>query len=193
MVRAPRSDAIRNRQRLLDAATDAFTASGVATPLETIAECAGVSIGTLYNHFGDRGGLVEAVLSDLLSQLSVIGDSAALCEDPWEAFEKVIVATCELQAADRAAADVLGGRYRYPDTGEIHAAYHHLMDRFVEIIERAKAAGSLRDDFGIEDVGPIMWSIARIIEVSEGPEWRRHLTFVLDGLHQPPRKRRRHR
>jgi AcrR family transcriptional regulator len=189
MVRALRSDAIRNRQRLLDAATEAFTTSGVATPLETIAERAGVSIGTLYNHFGDRDGLVEAILSDPLSQLCAIADSAALCEDPWEAFEQLIVGTCELQAADRAVADILGNRY--PATGEVHASCQHLMERFVEIIGRAKAAGRLRDDFGIEDVGPIMWSNARIAEESEAPNaWRRHLTFVLDGLRQPPARRR---
>lgn len=184
MARALRSDAVRNRQLLLDAATEAFTTSGVTVSLESIAERAGVSIGTLYNHFGDRDGLVEAVLGNPLGQLCAVADAAAVDDDPWKAFENLIFGTCELQAADRAVADILGNKY--PATGDIHDACEHLMNRFVEIITRAKAAGRLRSDFEFDDLGPIMWSNARIVEASDTPDaWRRHLGYILDGLRHP--------
>jgi len=185
MTQAQRSDARRNRQLLLDAASEAFATNGVTTSLEAIADRAGVSIGTLYNHFGDRDGLVEAVLVDALGQMCVVADTAAALDDPWQAFENLIVGTCELQAVNRAVADILGNRYRA--TGEIHESCDHLMDRFVETISRAQAAGRLRSDFVPDDLGPIMWSVARVAEASETADaWRRHLGYVLDGLRQQP-------
>jgi AcrR family transcriptional regulator len=187
MVRALRSDAVRNRQRLLETATEVFATAGVGVPLESIAARAGVSIGTLYNHFSDRDGLVEAVLGEALERLMAVADAAAGLDDPWAAFEALVRGTCELQAQDRAVADILGRRYP-PPTGTVHAACDHLMDRFVEIIERGKRAGVLRHDLVVDDIGPIMWSNARIIEASgtEMPDaWRRHLGFILDGLRTP--------
>lgn len=61
MARAQRSDASRNRERLVEVAADAFAASGIDTSLERIAKDAGVGIGTLYRHFPTRDALVEAV------------------------------------------------------------------------------------------------------------------------------------
>jgi AcrR family transcriptional regulator len=65
----------------LDAATEAFTTAGVGAPLESIAARAGVSIGTLYNHFPDRDALVDAVVGDVLDRLIAVADAAASLED----------------------------------------------------------------------------------------------------------------
>jgi AcrR family transcriptional regulator len=189
VARALRSDAVRNRQRLLAAAADAFTTAGVGVSLESIAARAGVSIGTLYNHFPDRDALVDAVVGDSLDRIVAVADAAAGLDDPWAAFEALILGTCELQARDRAVADLLG--MRYPHTGTVAAVCDHLMDRFVEVIERGRRAGALRDDLVVEDIGPILWSNARIIEAGGAmtPDaWRRHLGFVLDGLRGVPRR-----
>ena len=147
---------------------------------------AGVSIGTLYNHFPDRDALVDAVVGDSLGRIVAVADAAAGLDDPWAAFEALIRGTCELQARDRAVADLLG--MRYPHTGTVAAVCDHLMDRFVEIIERGRRAGAVRDDLVVEDIGPILWSNARIIEAGgtmTPNAWRRHLGFVLDGLRGP--------
>jgi AcrR family transcriptional regulator len=181
MTRTQRSDAVRNRQQLVDAAREAFSKSGVNTPLETIAANAGVSIGTLYNHFGNRDRLVEEVLGPAFAQLCEIADDAAARADSWEAFELLVVGICELQAADRALADIMG--LRYPATGDLLVAGARITARFVEVIDRAKTGHRLRADFDITDLGPIIWSNARIAEIApDDPTWRRHLTFVLDGL-----------
>ena len=59
-VRAQRKAA--TRQRLLDAAVEAFTAgSAMTTSVEAVAAAAGVSKATLFFHFGSRIELVEAV------------------------------------------------------------------------------------------------------------------------------------
>src|SRR6478736_2078473 len=60
-VRKPRSDAQRNRERILEVAKEAFTRSGANTSLDDIARDAGVGPGTLYRHFPAREELLEAV------------------------------------------------------------------------------------------------------------------------------------
>src|SRR6266851_9281961 len=75
-VRRPRADAVRNRERVLEAAKAVFSAGGPDASLDAVARRAGVGIGTLYRHFPTREALFEAVyrrevehLADLAEQL----------------------------------------------------------------------------------------------------------------------------
>src|ERR1700678_681988 len=56
--REPRSDAARNHQALVRAATAALHREGAGVPMATIAADAGVGIGTLYRHFPSREDLL---------------------------------------------------------------------------------------------------------------------------------------
>jgi AcrR family transcriptional regulator len=55
--RNPRADAVRNRDRLVDAARAVFSAGGPEASLESVARTAGVGIGTLYRNFPTREAL----------------------------------------------------------------------------------------------------------------------------------------
>ena len=70
-VRKPRSDAVRNRERVLEAAKAVFSAGGPDASLEAVAKRAGVGIGTLYRHFPTREALFEAVYRREVEQLSL--------------------------------------------------------------------------------------------------------------------------
>ena len=60
-----RADAARNRRRILVAAERLIAERGVeAVPMDAIAAEAGVGKGTLFRRFGDRGGLLYALLDD---------------------------------------------------------------------------------------------------------------------------------
>jgi AcrR family transcriptional regulator len=60
-----RADAARNRQRVLEAARDLFAKHGVANvTMEQVARAAGVGKGTVFHRFGDRAGLVMALLDE---------------------------------------------------------------------------------------------------------------------------------
>jgi AcrR family transcriptional regulator len=59
--RKPRSDAQRNRERILEVAKEAFTRSGATASLDEIAKQADVGPETLYRHFPTRDELLEAV------------------------------------------------------------------------------------------------------------------------------------
>ena len=57
-----RADAVRNRDKIVDAARVAFRTRGYDAPLDDIAKAAGVGPGTLYRHFPTRESLIDAVM-----------------------------------------------------------------------------------------------------------------------------------
>src|SRR3954463_11616887 len=83
--RPRRADALRNYEKLLDAAREAFTEADRSASLEDIARRAGVGIGTLYRNFPTRADLVEAIYVDEVEARSrSAGELAQL--GPWEAL-----------------------------------------------------------------------------------------------------------
>lgn len=93
--RRTRAEAARETaERLIDAATRAFAAEGVAgVSLDALAAEAGVTRGALHHHFGNRTGLFEAVLRRVVATVAAGLDAAWEAEiaagaDPWEAFRR---------------------------------------------------------------------------------------------------------
>ena len=68
--RKKRTDAQRNRERILDVAKEAFTRFGASASLDEIARQAGVGRGTLYRHFPTRDALIEAVYRSEVEKLA---------------------------------------------------------------------------------------------------------------------------
>ncbi|MEU1180724.1 helix-turn-helix domain-containing protein [Streptomyces sp. NPDC005820] len=68
-VTAERVDAVRNRARLLDAATRLVADRGVEhLTMDEVAREAGVGKGTLFRRFGDRDGLLLTLIDDVEAQ-----------------------------------------------------------------------------------------------------------------------------
>lgn len=61
-TRRPRTDARRNRTRILEVAEEFFAEAGITGSLDTLAKRAGVGAGTLYRHFPNRDALLAALL-----------------------------------------------------------------------------------------------------------------------------------
>jgi AcrR family transcriptional regulator len=63
--RPERRDKARNRAKVLDAAATLFSERGVEhVTVDDVARSAGVGVGTIYRTFGDKGGLVAAILDE---------------------------------------------------------------------------------------------------------------------------------
>src|ERR1700749_4759380 len=87
-LRKPRADAVRNRERVLEAAKAVFSAGGPDASLEAVARRAGVGIGTLYRNFPTREALFEAVYRREVQQLSDLADQLKNEADPLEALRR---------------------------------------------------------------------------------------------------------
>ena len=84
--RPMRADALKNRQRILDAAAAVFADQGVSVPIDVVAERAGVGVGTLYRHFPTKEALFEAIVASKIADLVVAARAAIEAPDPGLAF-----------------------------------------------------------------------------------------------------------
>src|SRR5690606_4203872 len=85
-TRAPRRDAVANRERLLDEAERLFAEHGVDAQPHLLAERAGVGPGPLYRHFPTRDDLVRAVYDRQAARITEVLTRAREIEDGWEAL-----------------------------------------------------------------------------------------------------------
>ena len=97
-LRKPRSDAVRNRERVLEAAKAVFSAGGADASLEAVAKRAGVGIGTLYRHVPTREALFEAVYRREVDQLSELAEQLKSAPAPVDALRRWLRANVELVA-----------------------------------------------------------------------------------------------
>jgi AcrR family transcriptional regulator len=60
------------------------------TTLEEVAKMGNLTRGALYHHFGNKKGLFQAVLEDVLHDYSVkLEKKIEVCQDPWEKLLKI--------------------------------------------------------------------------------------------------------
>jgi AcrR family transcriptional regulator len=123
--RRPRSDAQRNRARLITAARELVAEAGSEVALDEVARRAGVGNATLYRHFPTRAELLAALYADEVTALCEHGDRLLAAPSPIEALFAWLDAFVVHVAAKRplalAATDVPDGR-RTPMFDEWHAA-----------------------------------------------------------------------
>jgi AcrR family transcriptional regulator len=182
-TRPLRADAARNRSRLLDAATQLFGERGLDAPLEEIARRAGVSIGTLYNHFPTREHLLDAIFPERLAAVDRIAEAALADADPWNGLVVFAEGLFAMHAENRGLSDALA--QRVPLSPQLAAACHRCFEYVERILVRAKDAGRLRADFEVPDFAMLIWAMSQVIResVDVAPQaWRRWLAFFLDGL-----------
>src|ERR1700724_4830387 len=99
--RKPRAGAIRNRERVLEAAKGVFSQGGPEASLEAVAKRAGVGIGTLYRHFPTREALFEAVYRHEVQQLSELAEQLKDETSPVEALRRWLHSDIELVATKK--------------------------------------------------------------------------------------------
>ncbi|BBX40246.1 TetR/AcrR family transcriptional regulator [Mycobacterium simiae] len=176
---AVRSDARRNRERLLHAAAAAFTANGASASLESIARDAGVGIGTLYRHFPNREALVEAVYQAELAEVAAAAGQLLKRHPPKIALRRWMDRYASFVAAKRGMAESLQAIFA---SGAI--APSQTRDSIVGAVQLLLQAGAedatLRADVQADDV---VSSLIGIFLVSGTPEQTgRMLDLLVAGV-----------
>jgi|SRR4051794_12999618 AcrR family transcriptional regulator len=178
--RPKRADALRNYEKLVAAAREAFTEADRSASLEDIARRAGVGIGTLYRNFPTRTDLVQAVYVDEVEALSrSAGELADL--GPWEALTAWLQRFVGYVATKQALAEELFA----VDDAERQAVFAScramLYGAGEPLLRHAQDEGIVRPDVTIEEVVRLVAGISKI-PADDPDDVQRVLGVALDGL-----------
>jgi AcrR family transcriptional regulator len=174
-----RTDAQRNRRRIIDAATRALTAGPHPVKMETIAHEAGVGVGTLYRNFPSRDALVEEVYRSELARLCALAAHLVTELPPADAMREWMRRYQDFVAAKHGMAEALrtviaSGAINSGNTRE------HLEVAIAAILDAGRADGSLRADVRPADVSASMAGI--MLTATDVDQATRMLDILVDGL-----------
>jgi AcrR family transcriptional regulator len=181
-VRKPRSDSVRNRERVLEAAKAVFSAGGPDASLEAVARRAGVGIGTLYRHFPTREALFEAVYRREVEQLSELAEQLKSAPAPVDALRRWLRSNVEFVATKKGMITALA--LAVQGSSELYAySFDRLTKAVRTLLDRAVAAGEIRSDISAEDV---LRALVGMCYMHDQPGWQstvlRLLDVFVDGL-----------
>jgi AcrR family transcriptional regulator len=175
-VRRPRADAIRNRERVLEAAKAVFSIGGPDASLEAVARRAGVGIGTLYRHFPTREALFEAVYRREVQQLSELAEQLKSEASPVDALRRWLRSNVEFVATKKGMLAALA--LTVHGSSELYA---HTFDRLTKavgtLLDRAVAAGEIRADISPED---LLRALIGMCYMHDQPGWQNSVLRLLD-------------
>ncbi|MFJ8275505.1 TetR/AcrR family transcriptional regulator [Streptomyces sp. NPDC094154] len=178
-----RTDAARNRNRILDAAQEMFVEQGPQAPLDEITRRAGVGNATLYRHFSGRDALLAEVLERVATACVEAAREAAVREDdPFAALSRFLQTAARQRVASLCCL-----------SGELAAGRPELTrqkDRLVHaaqlLLTRAQQTGQVRSDVCLEE---LMAAVTQLTRPLPGISWSavdqfspRLLQLFLDGL-----------
>lgn len=180
--RRPRADGLRNRERLIEAATQVFGRGAPQASLEAVAREAGVGIGTLYRHFPTREALFEAVYRREVDQLGELAERLAQQAVPVEALRRWLHANIRLVATKRGMVEAL--HLVASGSTELKAySFERLTAGLRLLLERGVAAGDLRPDITAED---LLRTVIGIFYADGSADWQasaiRIVDVFVDGL-----------
>src|SRR5215472_15226240 len=146
-----RSDARRNRARVLEAARSAFASDGIGVSMEELARRSGVGVGTLYRHFPTKEALVTAIVSERIASMAGHARSLATAPDPGEAFFAFLRRMWAEGVEKRDLVDALAGAGVDVEAA-IAGPASGLRRNLSKLLRRAQQAGAVRADLTADDV-----------------------------------------
>jgi AcrR family transcriptional regulator len=195
-VRKPRADAVRNRERVLEAAKAVFSAGGAEASLEAVAQEAGVGIGTLYRHFPTREALFEAVYRREVQQLADLAEQLKQQAPPVDALRQWMRSIVKFVATKKGMSAALALAVD-KDSKLVSSSADRLARAVGGLLDRAIAAGEIRDDVSSED---LLRALVGMCYMHDQPGWQisvlRLVDVFIDGLRvrsDKPRSRTKQR
>ncbi len=188
--RKPRVDALRNRERVLEAARTVFSTGGPEASLEAVAKTAGVGIGTLYRHFPTREALFDAVYRHEAQQLAALAERLQKEASPVEALRHWMYSLVKFVATKKGMSAALALAVS-KDSDLFSYSSDLLMRSAGGLLDRAMAAGEIRNDIGPDD---LIRTLVGMCYTHDQPGWQksvlRLVDIFIDGLRNRRAKRR---
>ena len=176
IVRKPRVDALRNRERVLEAAKAVFSAGGAEASLEAVAKRAGVGIGTLYRNFPTREALFEAVYRREVQQLTELAEALKSEAVPVDALRRWLRSNVEFVATKKGMLAALA--LTVNSSSELYAGtFERLTAAVGALLARAVAAGEIRADISPED---LLRALIGMCYMHDQPGWQKSVLRLVD-------------
>ncbi len=161
--RSKRADAVRNRERLLSAARQAFAEKGPDVALEEVARIAEVSRTTLYRNFTTREELAAMVFEDNVARIEQRAKQLAGRPDGIVTlFENVL----DMVVSERSFVHVLSGA----DIGWFTELSQRTATAFESLLAAGRSAGLLVEGVGAEDLMIALHMARPLAERTEGDQ-----------------------
>ncbi|MCF3174141.1 TetR/AcrR family transcriptional regulator [Streptomyces sioyaensis] len=176
-----RSDAQRNRERILEVALAELTHSADA-PLSAIAKKAGVGQGTFYRNFPNRESLVLEVYRYEVQQVADAASQLLETRTPEQALREWMDRLAQYAMAKAGLADAM--RKATCARGSLAGLGHGPVTSAVALLLKANEdAGTIRPDVTPDD---FVLAIAGLWQIDPHSDWQsragRLLDLVMDGL-----------
>jgi AcrR family transcriptional regulator len=176
-----RADALRNRERVIAAAAAVFAEQGIEASVPEVAARAGVGKATVYRSFPTKEHLVAAVVIERMEDFTRRARSLLDEPDAAAALRELMDEKAVEHCVDRTLASAL--QATSPDL--LADARANLWDAVGELMDRAKAQGTMRESATAQDFRVLWGGVARMLtadDVHDPDEWRRYAGLVLDAL-----------
>lgn len=178
-----RSDAARNRERIITAASTCFASEGVECQMAQVAKRAGVGNATVFRHFPTKVDLIVAVMRRRMEDLAGEVEEAARHEDPAQALTAVLEAIGTVFVRDAALKQI--AHQRFEGDQDLLICRDRIFACVTSLVDRAKATGAVRADLEATDVVLLLNGICHAIgplEEQTPGVWRRYFSLVMDSM-----------
>lgn len=177
-ARKPRTDAQRNRERILEVAKEAFTRSGANASLDEIAKEAGVGPGTLYRHFPTRDALLEAVYRSEVEKLASAERKFAETMSAVDALRAWMWLFVDYIAAKHIIAPALNA-YVGGASKLYEGSRAQIQGAIDALVNRAIKSGDIREDIVPFD---LLRALIGVSNVASSPDWKQSARRLVDIL-----------
>lgn len=179
-----RADAVRNREKLVQAARLVFAERGADCSLDEIAKRAGVGPGTLYRHFPTRDDLIDAMMRDWAERVDADAQEVIDADlGPREALTAWFGRFVENVGVYHGAAAKMMSALDDP-ASPIYRKCQVLFGANDRVLGKVRDAGALREGVDSREVMRLVSGIATVIDqagLSQG-QATPMLGIVLDGI-----------
>ena len=182
-----RADAVRNRQRVLEATRTLLAHGSANLTVEAIATKAGVGSATVVRSFGSKEALIDVAVAELLEPVIRRARDALSENSAQDALRRFLIELIAFQSGHW----IIGERLRDLDLPSTTAQRAALTDAVTEMVNRARDEGAIRTDI---DPGVTMVLVQDMTNAiarspSASPELAEsYVSVLMDGLRpQQPR------
>jgi AcrR family transcriptional regulator len=188
-ARKPRSDAQRNRERILEVAKQVFTRRGADASMDEIAKRARIGPGTLYRHFPTRDNLLEAVYITEVEKLAAAQKRLSAELTPIKALRAWLLVFIDYIAAKKIIIPALNAMAGGPS--RVFEQSNQIMAEAANALaSRAVASGDLRPDVDPRDFMRAIYGLSTVGSADDWPQKARKFVDIFLRGSRPDKRSR---